>query len=117
MTTIHTLINELNQMVLQGRPLDAFEKFYAEDVIMQENDLAPTIGKSANREREEKFFSSLIDFRSAKVLDLAVGDNLTMVTWRYDYTHKDWGIRNYTQVSVQHWRGNQIIKEQFFYGN
>lgn len=117
MTTIKTLIHELNEMVLQGKPLDAFEKFYADDVVMQENNLPPTIGKDANRSREENFFSSLIDFRSAKVLDVAVGENTTMVQWHYDYTHKDWGVRNYTQVSVQHWRDNKIVHEQFFYGN
>ncbi|HEY0656317.1 MAG TPA: nuclear transport factor 2 family protein [Chryseosolibacter sp.] len=117
MTKIRTLIDELNDMVLQGKPLEAFEKFYADDVVMQENDLPPTIGKTANRKREEEFFSSLIDFRSAKVLDVAEGENVTMVKWNYDYTHKDWGVRTYTQVSVQHWRDGQIFKEQFFYGN
>lgn len=117
MTTIKTLIHELNEMVLQGKPLDAFEKFYAEDVVMQENNQPPTVGKNANRSREENFFASLIDFRSAKVLDVAVGENTSMVKWHYDYTHKDWGVRNYTQVSVQHWRDNKIVHEQFFYGN
>ncbi|HEY0742339.1 MAG TPA: nuclear transport factor 2 family protein [Chryseosolibacter sp.] len=117
MTPIKTLIHELNEMVLQGKPLDAFEKFYADDVVMQENNLPPTVGKNANRSREENFFASLIDFRSAKVLDVAVGENTTMVQWQYDYTHKDWGVRNYTQVSVQRWRDNKIVHEQFFYGS
>lgn len=117
MTNIKTLIHELNEMVLQGKPLEAFEKFYADDVIMQENDNPPTVGKIANRQREEDFFSSLVDFRSAKVLDVASSDNTTMVKWQYDYTHKDWGVRNYRQISVQHWRGNQIAREEFFYGN
>jgi hypothetical protein len=117
MTNIKKLIHELNEMVLQGKPLEAFEKFYAEDVIMQENDHSPTIGKTANRKREEDFFSNLIDFRSAKVLSVAVGYYTTMVKWHYDYTHKEWGVRNYAQISVQHWRGNQIVREEFFYGN
>ena len=117
MTNIKTLIHELNEMVLQGKPLEAFEKFYADDVIMQENDQSPTVGKVANRQREELFFASLIDFRSAKVLDVTVGDTTTMVKWHYDYTHKEWGVRNYTQISVQHWRENKIAREEFFYGN
>jgi hypothetical protein len=117
MTKIKTLIQELNEMVLQGKPLEAFEKFYSENVIMQENDQQPTIGKQANRKREEEFFSKLVDFRSAKVLGVTEGDNVTMVIWSYDYTHQDWGLRNYTQVSVQHWEAGQILKEQFFYGN
>ena len=117
MTNLKTLINDLNTMVLQGKTMEAFEKFYADDVVMQENEQDPTIGKEANRRREEDFLNKLIDFRSARVLDVAVGDNLTMVKWAYDYTHKEWGTKKYTQVAVQYWRNGQIVKEQFFYGN
>jgi hypothetical protein len=117
MTDSKTLIITLNDMVLQGNMMEAFEKFYAEDVIMQENELTPTIGKDANRKREEEFLNNIIDFRSAQVLDVAHGDNLSMVKWAYDYTHKEWGTKKYTQVSVQHWRNGQIVKEQFFYSS
>jgi len=117
MTNLKTLISELNELVLQGKTMEAFEKFYGDDVVMQENSEPPTVGKNANRKREEEFLDQLIDFRSARVLDVAVGDNLTLVHWSYDYTHKAWGLKNYTQVSVQHWRDGQIIKEQFLYDN
>lgn len=111
------LIEELNNLVLQGRMMEAFEKFYDEDIIMQENENAPTVGKEANRKREEEFMNNLIDFRSAQVLNTTSGENVTMVQWAYDYTHKAWGTRNFTQVSVQHWKNGKIVKEQFFYGN
>lgn len=117
MANLKTLITELNDLVLQGRTMEAFEKFYADDVIMQENEQQPTIGKESNRKREKDFLDQLIDFRSARVLDLAIGDDVTMVRWFYDYTHKEWGTKKYTQVSVQNWRNGQIIKEQFFYNN
>jgi hypothetical protein len=110
-------INELNDLVLQGKALEAFETYYHDDVIMQENEMAPTIGKEANRKREREFFSGILEFRSAKLLKLTVGENITMTQWHYDYTHKDWGVRNYTQVSVQEWKNNKIVKEQFFYGS
>ena len=50
------LVTDLNSMILRGNALEAFEKYYAEDVVMQENELPPTIGKGANRERERDFF-------------------------------------------------------------
>ena len=117
MTQLKTLITALNDMVLQGQSMEAFEKFYADDVIMQENAQTPTVGKDANRRREEAFFNNLIDFRSAVVLNVATGDGVTMVEWSYDYTHKEWGIKKYTQIAVQHWRDGRIWKEQFYYGN
>lgn len=110
-------ISCLNDLVLQGKALEAFEAYYDDNVIMQENENTPTVGKDSNRKREKEFYSSVVEFRSAKLLKLIVGENITMTQWHYDYTHKDWGVRNYTQVSVQEWKNNKIIKEQFFYGS
>lgn len=118
METLLEKIETLNEMVLAGKPLDAFKTFYHPDVRMQENEQAPTIGKEANLAREIEFFNNVAGFsENAKILDVAYGDNVTMVRWHYDYFHKEWGNKNYTQVSVQHWKDGQIIKEQFFYGN
>lgn len=117
MNTLLEKISDLNDLVLQGKTMEAFEKYYHDDVVMQENENAPTIGKEANRLREEAFYASITEFREAKPLKVALGEGITMVQWHYDYTHKDWGVRNYVQVSVQEWKDGKIIKEQFFYAN
>ena len=117
MQTLKEKINHLNQLVLEGKALDAFEMYYDDEIVMQENTAEPTVGKDANRQREIEFFGSITEFRGASVDHTAVGEDVTMVVWNYDYTHKDWGIRNYRQVSVQNWKDGKIVKEQFFYGN
>ena len=117
METIKKKLEELNQLVLEGKALQAFEQFYHQDVVMQENQQPPTIGKQANRTREQYFLNNVNEFRSANVLAMAESGNVSFVIWKYDYTHREWGVRNYTQVSVQHWQEGLIIKEQFFYGN
>jgi hypothetical protein len=117
MKTLLDKINHLNELVIEGKLFDAFETYYHEDVVMQENEELPTIGKEANRERERTFFSGITEFRGARPLNVAAGEKVTMVQWKYDYTHKDLGVRNYLQVSVQHWENGKIIKEQFFYGS
>lgn len=117
MNSISEKIHELNEMFIRGEALVAFDKFYAGDVVMQENDQEPTVGKEANRIREEKFFQKLTEIRKADPLKVAIGEDFSMVEWHFDYTHKDWGIRNYKQVSVQEWKDGKIIKEKFYYGN
>ena len=117
MSALKENITTLNQLVLAGKAMEAFEKFYHNDVVMQENEQHPTVGKEANRKRELEFFSNITEFRGAEVKGIAFGDNLTTVIWHYDYTHKEWGIRKYTQVSVQYWKDGKIIREQFFYSN
>jgi hypothetical protein len=97
--------------------MDAFEKFYHDEVAMQENSLAPTVTKAANRQRELEFLNNIIDFREAKVKGMGIGDNISFVIWKYDYTHKEWGVRDYMQVSIQEWKDGKIIKETFVYAN
>jgi hypothetical protein len=110
-------IRDLNALVQEGKLMDAFEKYYHEDVTMQENANAPVVGKDANRRRELEFLSNILEFRGASVQGVGVGDDISFVVWSYDYTHKEWGVKNYTQVSVQHWKDGKIISEQFFYNN
>jgi hypothetical protein len=111
-------IEAMNNMILNGQALQAFEKFYADDVVMQENEDSPTIGKEANRIREIEFFSSITEFRNAEIKNVLVSDNTTVVEWDYDFTHKDYGERKFTQVSVQRWNNQgQIINEKFYYNS
>ena len=117
MNNLTEKLKDLNQLVLEGKMLEAFDKYYHDDVYMQDNTLPPTIGKAANRQREEEFLGNITEFRGAEVLSMGEGNDVSYVEWKYDYTHKDWGVRNYTQISKQHWKDGKIIKEQFFYGN
>ncbi len=111
------LVEDLNSMILKGQIMEAFEKHYHEDVVMQENEQTPTIGKAANREREKQFLVDLVEFRGAEVKAVAVGDNVSMVEWFFDYTHKEWGKKTYHQVAVQRWKDGKIVQERFYYGS
>jgi len=117
MKSVIESLNDLNQLILTGKTMEGFEKYYDDEVAMQENSNAPTIGKTANRQREIAFYSSITEFRDAKLLSVAANGNTSFAVWHYDFTHKDWGVRKYTQVSVQEWKDGKIVREQFFYGN
>lgn len=113
---IRSAIEQVNQLVLQGKAMEAFDKFYADDVVMQENDNPPTVGKAPNRAREEEFFGKVTEFRGATIEAVTTGDDTSMVLWHNDYTHADWGVRKYHQVAVQTWKDGKIVKERFYYG-
>ncbi|MBN8675386.1 MAG: hypothetical protein J0L56_14745 [Chitinophagales bacterium] len=112
---IENSLRELNKSIMTGNMMDGFEKFYHENVTMQENELPPTVGKEANRKRELQFLADVTAFRKAEMKGMGIGDDISFVAWEFDYTHKDWGVRNYPQVSVQHWKDGKIIHEQFIY--
>jgi len=106
---------ELNQAILAGDILNAFEKFYADDVVMHENDSPPFTGKSVNRKREEDFVNSVQEFHEARLLGEAVNGDTSYSEWEYDLTFKS-GIRTkLQQVAARRWKNGQVSHERFYY--
>jgi SnoaL-like domain len=117
MTDLRTSVDQLNQMILEGKTMEAFEKFYAEDVVMQDNDYPQRVGKEVNRQYEADFVNGITEFRGAKVVNTIISDGIAVVEMWMDFTHKDYGVRNYTQVSLQRWKNGHIVEEKFYYNN
>lgn len=55
MEAIKEKVNDLNSLILQGKVMDVFEKYYHPEVIMQENENSPVVRKEKNRQRELDF--------------------------------------------------------------
>jgi ketosteroid isomerase-like protein len=110
-----TLDQTLNDMVLSGKALEAFEKYYADDVVMQENSDEPRVGKEANRKAEEEFFASLQEFHEGKVLASAVNGDTSFSEWFMDVTFKNGYRLKLAQVAVRKWKDGKVIHERFFY--
>jgi ketosteroid isomerase-like protein len=106
---------KLNEMILQGNALEAFEEFYAEDVVMQDQDMGPWEGKDTNREREEDFFGKVTELHAIELGESAVGDDVTFSIWHYHYEHEEWGEADYEQVAVRHWNDDGLIEKERFY--
>jgi hypothetical protein len=113
--TITALDEALNQMVLQGRILEAFDRFYDDRVAMQENGAPATVGKPANREREVKFVESIEQFHGAQVLGSGAGADRSYSEWTMDVTFKG-GIRvKLEQVAARQWRDGKVVHERFYF--
>ncbi|MDP2788548.1 MAG: nuclear transport factor 2 family protein [bacterium] len=109
------LVLDLAKMLEEHKLMEAFEKYYADEVIMQENESEPFVSKATNHAREDAFVGGLTEFRDLKVLGVAWGENYSSMEYFMDVTHKDWGIIKKTQVAVQRWKDGKIVSEKFYY--
>jgi len=108
-------VEELNKMILEGQIMEAFEKFYAEDVVMIEPGEEPHMGKDVNRQREEKFMSMIKQFHGGEVKAVAVEGDKAFVEWMMDVEFQDGNRVKMEQVAVQTWRDGKIVEERFYY--
>lgn len=115
MSDIAKLDQDLNQKVLTGKALEAFDEYYADDVVMQENSDEPFVGKALNRKREIEFFESIAEWHGAKVEFEAINGDVTFGQWWMDVTFKNGFRYTNTQIAVRQWKDGKIAHERFFY--
>jgi hypothetical protein len=111
-------VKDLHQnYVNTGKLLEGFEKYYAENVVMQELGEEPRIGKNANRAHEINFLQSIKEMHGGDILSFSedIDNNKTMVESWMDVTF----VNNYRikmqQVAVQTWENGLIIHELFYH--
>ena len=108
---------ELYSMIGQGQAMDAFEKFYAEEVVMIEATGDRREGKDLNREYEQQFFSTVKEMHGGGVNAITSDEEngVTMVEAWMDVTFKDGNRVKMEEVARQTWSGGQIVEERFYY--
>ena len=116
MSTLRDKVDDLNNRILQGDILGAFEEYYHDDVVMTDAGQEPRSGKTVNREYEEAFVNGLTEFRGAEVKAVGVDEEAgkALVEWHFDFTHSAYGDQKYDQVAVQTWKDGQIVDEKFY---
>lgn len=111
-------VKDLHQNYVNvGKLLEGFEKYYAENVVMQELGEEPRVGKDANRVHEINYMQSIKEVHGAGILSFAedTENNKTMVESWMDLTFaNDFRIKM-QQVAVQTWENGLIINEIFYH--
>jgi ketosteroid isomerase-like protein len=108
------LDRQLNEMILSGQALDAFERFYADDVVMQEGSEAPRQGKPANREYEQQYHAAIAEFHGAELHNSAIAGDTSYSEWTFDATLTDGTRITNTQVAARKWRDGKVVWERFY---
>lgn len=108
---------DLYAMIGQGQLLEAFEQYYAENVVMEEAGETPREGKDVNREYEKKFLGMVKEIHGGGVDAFTSNEEegVTMVQNWMDVTFNDGNRIKMDQVAVQKWEGDQIVHEKFYH--
>lgn len=100
----------------RGQVIEAFHRFYAPDVRMQENEQPPTVGFAANLVREQLFLASIAEWHGFKVFARGAGGDHTFYESISERTHRVTGRRTrLRRVSIARWSGGRIVEERFVY--
>jgi ketosteroid isomerase-like protein len=112
--TFKTAVEDLIAKVVGGKALDAFDRYYADDVNMQENDQPPRVGKAACRAFEEEFLSKIKAVRTYVCDGYVISGDKAFIVYRIDADHADWGTKM-SEVAIQQWSNGKVVREKFVY--
>jgi hypothetical protein len=115
MSNIAELDKKLNDAILAGKAMEAFEELYDEGVVMQENTEPEYRGKDFNRKRELEFFAGVEAWHGGEVLASAVHGDVSFSEWSMDFSLKGVGRIQMTQVAVRRWKNGKIVHERFYH--
>jgi ketosteroid isomerase-like protein len=110
------LVQSVIDGILSGKLLETFDAYYADDVVMSENQKDERVGKAANRAYEVKFMENVQEFHGAKVGRVIVEGDHAAVEWTFEVTFKGGNRVVMHQVAVQTWKDGKVIREDFYHG-
>ena len=109
---------DIYNMLGQGQLLDAFDKYYADNIVMTEP-RGTREGKQVCRDYEVNFLNSVAEFHDLQVYNIGSDEanGTTFVESMMEVTFKGGDRVKMEQVAVQKWEGDQIVHERFYYEN
>lgn len=117
--TLKLTVTKLFDDVASGKALEAFDAYYHDEVVMQENTGEPVAGKAVNRLREIEFLNSVKEWRSFDVRTITTdGDEnagVAIIEYAFAFVNQSDQPVEYQQVAVQRWRDGRIVSERFYY--
>ena len=114
--TLKEKTEDIYNQVAQGKLLDAFDQYYADDVVITEP-RGTWQGKVACRTHEEEFLSMVKEVHGMEVKAITSDEDagIVMHETSMDVTFQDGNRVNMEQVGVQKWKDGKIVHERFYY--
>jgi hypothetical protein len=110
---ISTKLDELISLVSEGKPMEAFAKFYHPDLEKADLDGIVHKGKQENERIGFELLSKVKHVRDFTAVGKVIKGNRSFLVWSLDFDHADQGKIAVTQVAIQDWKDGLIVRERF----
>jgi hypothetical protein len=108
-------VSEFVSCVQAGKYVEAISDFYAETARMKENHGEPRVGRENLIRHEQAVLAGLQRMRTERVGPVLVDGDFVTINWVFEMTTRDGKKRLLDELSLQRWKGDSIVDEQFYY--
>ena len=108
------LDQQLNTLIITGQSEEAFRRFYAEDVVSQENDEPERVGREEWMNTRMEAEKNMKDFQ-ATLLAHAANESVSFSEWLFLVEMEGLGRFTVSQVAVRRWKNGRVVHERFYH--
>lgn len=112
---IENALLDLKVLLGKGQFLEAMDKYLADDVVLQEANNEPKVGKQTAIQAEKELLATVTDFGRYEMKNIAIKGNTSYYEAIMEFTTNDGQSHRFEQVNRTVWKDGKIINERYFH--
>ncbi|OKH48847.1 polyketide cyclase [Calothrix sp. HK-06] len=109
-------VQELLDFFKTNPPVEEiYERFYDENVVVQENLEAPRIGRALSIERQKRMNANIKEINNFRIGSVLVDGDKSVVEMHIEATTQDGYRMHIEELGMQTWNNGKIVHERYFY--
>ncbi|SEB85167.1 hypothetical protein SAMN04489761_1954 [Tenacibaculum sp. MAR_2009_124] len=112
---IENSLLDLKELLGKGQFIEAMEKYLADDVVLQEANNEPKIGKEVCLQAERDLLSTVTEFGGYEIKNIVVNGDISYYEAIMDFTTNDGTKHHFEQVNRTQWKDGKIINERYYH--
>lgn len=117
-TRLAALMSDQVLLLNQGKPLEAFDRYFAQAVIMIANDTLFATGAQEGRSKQEPYINAAVSISGCITDVTIVADHkLCVFRNRSCFTTKDGNEHQINGLCWQRWDANKVVEERYYDGD
>ena len=111
---LNQLVADKNALVVQGKIVEATEKFFAQEAQTQDFDGTITSGKAQMVEKMTGFAGAIAQVKAIELKQVAIHDDVSFVEFIFNFIMKDDSEIYWHEIIKSVWKNGQVVHEQYF---
>lgn len=112
---IEAAILDLKELLGKGQFLEAMEKYLTDDVVLQEADGTPKVGKETCIIAEKELLATVTEFIRYDILHYAISENTSYYEAIMEFKTNDGTHHRFEQINRTKWEDGKITNERYFH--
>ena len=113
--SIENALIDLKELLGKGKFIEAMEKYLDDNVILQEANNTPKIGKEVALNAEKELLDTVTEFIKYDIKNISISGNTSYYDAIMEFKTNDGQHHRFEQVNRTEWKNGKIINERYYH--